>query len=64
MARFVAPYLSMATCLQKHIDYYTKQFGMKLLRSRDIPEDKYSNAFLVGWGPWAAPSLGHRMGHR
>jgi lactoylglutathione lyase len=31
---------------QKHIDFYTKLLGMKLLRSRDIPEDKYSNAFL------------------
>lgn len=36
--------------MQKHVDFYTKQLGMKLLRSRDIPEDKYSNAFL-GYGP-------------
>jgi lactoylglutathione lyase len=36
--------------LQKHIDFYTKQLGMQLLRQRDIPEDKYSNAFL-GYGP-------------
>jgi lactoylglutathione lyase len=35
--------------MQKHIDFYTKLLGMKLLRSRDIPEDKYSNAFL-GYG--------------
>lgn len=35
---------------QKHIDFYTKQLGMQLLRQRDIPEDKYSNAFL-GYGP-------------
>ena len=31
---------------QKHIDWYTKLLGMKLLRFRDIPEGKYSNAFL------------------
>ncbi|KAK9824398.1 hypothetical protein WJX72_010013 [[Myrmecia] bisecta] len=31
------------------IDYYKKQFGMKQLRYRDIPEEKYTNAFL-GFG--------------
>ncbi|KAI3948857.1 hypothetical protein MKX01_022271 [Papaver californicum] len=36
--------------LQKTIDFYTECFGMKLLRQRDIPEEKYSNAFL-GFGP-------------
>ena len=30
--------------------FYTEAFGMKLLRKRDIPEEKYSNAFL-GFGP-------------
>lgn len=30
--------------------FYTEGFGMKLLRKRDIPEEKYSNAFL-GFGP-------------
>jgi len=30
--------------------YYTECFGMKLLRKRDIPEEKYTNAFL-GFGP-------------
>jgi hypothetical protein len=30
--------------------FYTECFGMKLLRKRDIPEEKYSNAFL-GFGP-------------
>jgi hypothetical protein len=34
------------TPMQKHIDWYTKLLGMKLLRYRDIPEGKYSNAFL------------------
>lgn len=36
--------------MQKHIDFYTQLLGMKLLRQRDIPQDKYSNAFL-GYGP-------------
>eukprot|EP00882_Tetradesmus_deserticola_P003529 GHRQ01003734.1.p1 GENE.GHRQ01003734.1~~GHRQ01003734.1.p1 ORF type:complete len:328 (+),score=149.88 GHRQ01003734.1:96-1079(+) len=35
--------------MQKHIDFY-KLLGMKLLRQRDIPDDKYTNAFL-GFGP-------------
>ncbi|KAH9749543.1 Lactoylglutathione lyase GLX1 [Citrus sinensis] len=30
--------------------YYTECFGMELLRKRDVPEEKYSNAFL-GFGP-------------
>ena len=30
--------------------FYTECFGMKLLRKRDIPEEKYANAFL-GFGP-------------
>ncbi|CAM8890645.1 unnamed protein product [Rhodiola kirilowii] len=36
--------------LQRTIKFYTEAFGMKLLRQRDIPEEKYSNAFL-GFGP-------------
>ncbi|KAL0330347.1 UNVERIFIED_CONTAM: putative lactoylglutathione lyase, chloroplastic [Sesamum radiatum] len=36
--------------LDKTIKFYTECLGMKLLRQRDIPEDKYSNAF-VGYGP-------------
>lgn len=30
--------------------YYEKHFGMKQLRYRDVPEEKYTNAFL-GYGP-------------
>lgn len=30
--------------------FYTECLGMKLLRKRDIPEERYSNAFL-GYGP-------------
>jgi len=31
-------------------EYYKKHFGMKQLRYRDIPEEKYTNSFL-GFGP-------------
>lgn len=30
--------------------FYAECLGMKLLRRRDIPEEKYTNAFL-GYGP-------------
>lgn len=36
--------------LDRTIKFYTECFGMKLLRKRDVPEEKYSNAFL-GYGP-------------
>ncbi|XP_062196733.1 lactoylglutathione lyase-like isoform X2 [Phragmites australis] len=36
--------------LDSTIKYYTECFGMKLLRKRDVPEEKYTNAFL-GFGP-------------
>eukprot|EP01026_Neomeris_dumetosa_P021376 TRINITY_DN18708_c0_g1_i4.p1 TRINITY_DN18708_c0_g1~~TRINITY_DN18708_c0_g1_i4.p1 ORF type:complete len:313 (-),score=45.46 TRINITY_DN18708_c0_g1_i4:165-1028(-) len=36
--------------MEETIEYYKKHFGMKTLRYRDIPEEKYSNAFL-GYGP-------------
>lgn len=36
--------------LERTIKFYTECFGMKLLRKRDVPEEKYSNAFL-GYGP-------------
>jgi lactoylglutathione lyase len=35
--------------LQRSIDFYTKVLGMKLLRTTDRPEQKYSLAFL-GYG--------------
>ncbi len=35
--------------LQRSIDFYTKTMGMKLLRTTDRPEQKYSLAF-VGYG--------------
>ncbi|GLT85432.1 hypothetical protein SLE2022_036220 [Rubroshorea leprosula] len=36
--------------LDNTIKFYTACLGMKLLRKRDIPEERYSNAFL-GYGP-------------
>lgn len=36
--------------LERTIKFYTECFGMKLLRQRDIPDEKYANAFL-GFGP-------------
>lgn len=35
--------------MDKTIKWYQDNMGMKLLRYRDIPEGKYSNAFL-GYG--------------
>ncbi|KAK9805060.1 hypothetical protein WJX73_009319 [Symbiochloris irregularis] len=35
--------------MDKTIEYYKKHFGMKQIRYRDIPEEKYTNAFL-GFG--------------
>ena len=36
--------------MQRSVDFYTKTMGMKLLRTTDRPEQKYSLAF-VGYGP-------------
>lgn len=36
--------------LDKTMKFYTECLGMKLLRRRDIPEERYANAFL-GYGP-------------
>lgn len=33
-----------------NLRFYTECLGMKLLRKRDIPEERYTNAFL-GYGP-------------
>ena len=62
--------------LQRAIDFYTQVLGMKLLRTSENPEYKYSLAF-VGYGPesegavlelthnWdtAAYDLGNAYGH-
>ncbi|XP_015883551.3 lactoylglutathione lyase GLX1-like [Ziziphus jujuba] len=39
--------------LDRNIKFFTEALGMKVLRKRDIPEDKYSYAFL-GFGPEAS----------
>lgn len=36
--------------LERTIEFYTEVLGLQLLRKRDIPEEKYTNAFL-GFGP-------------
>ncbi|KAJ7969567.1 Lactoylglutathione lyase [Quillaja saponaria] len=36
--------------IDRTIKFYTECLGMKLLRKRDIPEERYTNAFL-GYGP-------------
>lgn len=36
--------------LKSYIEWAKECFGMKLLRYREVPEDKYANAFL-GFGP-------------
>ncbi|KAH1067659.1 hypothetical protein J1N35_032646 [Gossypium stocksii] len=36
--------------LDRTVKFYTGCLGMKLLRKRDIPEERYTNAFL-GYGP-------------
>ncbi|XP_022731713.1 probable lactoylglutathione lyase, chloroplastic isoform X2 [Durio zibethinus] len=36
--------------LDRTIKFYSECLGMKLLRKRDIPEERYTNAFL-GYGP-------------
>lgn len=36
--------------MDKTIEYYEKHFGLKKVRYRDIPEEKYTNAFLAA-GP-------------
>ena len=36
--------------LQRSTDFYTQVLGMKLLRTSESPEDKYSLAFAGGGG--------------
>ena len=51
--------------LDKSIDYYTKLLGMKLLRKREVPEGKYTLAF-VGYGDEENSTvieLTHNWGH-
>jgi lactoylglutathione lyase len=48
MSRFLHTMLRVGD-LQRSIDFYTKAFGMKELRRRDVPDGKYTLAF-VGYG--------------
>ena len=49
MSRFLHTMLRVGD-LQRSIDFYTKGFGMTELRRRDVPDGKYTLAF-VGYGP-------------
>jgi lactoylglutathione lyase len=51
--------------LEKSIAFYSGQLGMKVLRRRDVPEGKYTLAF-VGYGDEASSTvieLTHNWGH-
>ncbi len=48
MSRYLHTMLRVGN-LQRSVDFYTKGFGMKELRRRDVPDGKYTLAFL-GYG--------------
>ena len=48
MSRFLHTMIRVGD-LQRSVDFYTKAFGMKELRRRDVPDGKYTLAF-VGYG--------------
>ncbi len=48
MSRFLHTMLRVGD-LQRSVDFYTKLLGMKELRRRDVPDGKYTLAF-VGYG--------------
>src|ERR1700726_4178058 len=48
MSRYLHTMLRVGN-LQRSIDFYSKAFGMKELRRRDVPDGKYTLAF-VGYG--------------
>jgi lactoylglutathione lyase len=48
MSRFMHTMLRVGD-LQRSIDFYTRQLGMRELRRRDVPDGKYTLAF-VGYG--------------
>ncbi|MGC8475802.1 MAG: lactoylglutathione lyase [Acetobacteraceae bacterium] len=49
MSRFLHTMLRVGD-LQRSVDFYCKGFGMTELRRRDVPDGKYTLAF-VGYGP-------------
>ena len=48
MSRYLHTMLRVGD-LQRSIDFYSKAFGMQELRRRDVPDGKYTLAF-VGYG--------------
>lgn len=48
MSRFLHTMLRVGD-LQRSVDFYTKGFGMREIRRRDVPDGKYTLAF-VGYG--------------
>ena len=48
MSRFLHTMVRVGD-LERSVNFYTKQLGMKELRRRDVPEGKYTLAF-VGYG--------------
>lgn len=55
MSRFLHTMLRVGD-LQRSIDFYTKLLGMKELRRRDVPDGKYTLAF-VGYGDEESSSV-------
>jgi len=47
--------------LERSVDFYTKLLGMKELRRRDVPDGKYTLAF-VGYGDGAEVELTYNYG--
>jgi lactoylglutathione lyase len=55
MSRFLHTMIRVGD-LQRSVDFYTKLLGMKELRRNDVPEGKYTLAF-VGYGDEASNSV-------
>lgn len=55
MSRFLHTMLRVGD-LQRSVDFYTKGFGMQEIRRRDVPDGKYTLAF-VGYGPEESHTL-------
>ena len=55
MAQFLHTMLRVGD-LQRSLDFYTKGFGMHEIRRRDVPDGKYTLAF-VGYGPEESNTL-------
>ncbi len=60
MSRFLHTMIRVGD-LQRSIDFYTKLLGMQELRRRDVPDGKYTLAF-VGYGDSAEVELTYNYG--